>query len=250
MSLRDHEAIEELLAADALDGLSPQDHARLEHELAAHGDCEECRRLEVGFRDIAGRLAFTLEPAVVHPAAADRILEHARDLPPVPRPEAPVARERSDELAGRRRAPRRRIATFVGAAAAAIVLLAGAFAVVANRQGGTTVAAASPEQTVVRFTPTGSSAGELAMAYTPGQPGAVFWGSGLPDPGEGMAYEIWMITGDQAVSGGCVRPVDGSVALFVDASVGNADTMAVTSEPGACPAAPTGTPLLTAPLTA
>ncbi len=248
MSLRDHQAIEELLAADALDALDPQDRARLERELAGHGDCEECRRLEVEFRDIAGRLAFTLEPVAAHPTAADRILERARGLPPVPLP-PPAAHERPDELARRRGGPGRRVSTLVGVAAA-IALLVGAFAVVANRTGGTTVASASPEQTVVRFTPTGSGEGELAMAYTPGQPGAVFWGSGLPDPGEGKAYEIWMITGDHPVSGGCVRPVDGSVAFSVDANVSSADTMAVTAEPGGCPAAPTGVPVLTAPLTA
>jgi anti-sigma-K factor RskA len=244
VSQRDHDVIEELLAVDALDGLSPEDHATLEQELAAHGDCQECRRLEVDFHDTAGRLAFALEPVAVDPSMAERILME-RTTPPVPIPEAPVA----DELA-ERRTKRGRLVTAVVGIAAAFALIVGAFAVAVNRGGGTTVASASPEQTIVRFTPTADGEGELAMAYTPGQSGVVLWGSGLPDPGEGKTYEIWMISGDQPVSGGCVTPVDGSVAVFVDANIGTADTMAVTAEPGACPSAPTGAPLLTAPLTA
>lgn len=244
MSQRDHDVIEELFAVDALGGLDPVDHALLERELATHGDCEDCRRLEIDLRDTAGRLAFSLDPVAIDPAIAERILEMGRETPPTPIPEPPVA----DELAQRRERRSRRVAVAVGAAAAFVVLV-GAFAVVADRGGGTIVATASPEQTVVRFAPTEAGAGELAMAYTPGQSGVMFWGSGLPDPGEGKTYEIWMISGDQPVSGGCVTPVDGSLAVFVDAALGTADTMAVTAEPGACPAAPTGTPLLTAPLT-
>lgn len=243
MSQRDHGSIEELLAVDALDGLTPQDQALLEREMAAHGDCEECRRLEVAFRDTAGRLAFSLDPVAVDPSIADRILAMERPTPPAPIPEAPAV----DELAERR--GRGRLVTALVGVAAAFVLLVGAFAVVASR-GEATVAAASPEQTVVRFEPTADGSGELAMAYTPGQPGVVFWGRDLPDPGEGKTYEIWMISGNQPVSGGCVTPVDGSLAVFVDADLGAADTMAVTAEPGACPSAPTGPPLLTAPLTA
>lgn len=245
MSERDHDAIEELLALDALDGLTWEDHALLERELAAHGDCEECRHLETGFRDVAGRMAFALEPVAVDGSIAEHILETERaSTPSIPIPEAPSP----DELT-ERRARRGRLVTAVVGVAAAFALIVGAFAVAANRGGETTVNAA-PEQTVVRFSPTPDGGGELSMAYTPGRPGAVFWGSGLPDPGEGKTYEIWMISGDQPVSGGCVTPVDGSVALFVSADVGTADTMAVTTEPGACPAAPTGAPVLTAPLTA
>jgi hypothetical protein len=245
VSQRDHDTIEELLALDALNGLSPEDHAVLEHELAAHGDCEVCRRLEVDFRDTAGRMAFALEPVAVDPSIAERILEMQREVRPVSMPKAPGA----DELAERRTRRGRLVAAVVGVAAAS-ALLVGAFAVAANRDRGTIVASASPAQTVVRFEPTAAGTGELAMAYTPGQPGLLLWGSDLPDPGAGKTYEIWMISGDQPVSGGCVTPVDGSLAVFVDANVGTADTMAITAEPGACPAAPTGAPLLTAPLTA
>ena len=245
MSQRDHTLIEELLAVDALDGLTLEDHAILVRERAAHGDCEECRGLELGFRDTAGRMAFTLEPIAVDPTIPDRILDSERVALPPPIPLAPAV----DEVTERRRTRRDRVLVAVIGVAAVTVLIVGAFVVAANR-GGTTLATASPAQTVIRFDPALAGAGDLAMAFTPGQPGVAIWGSGLPDPGAGMTYEIWMITGDQAVSGGCVAPVDGSVAVFVDADLGSADTMAVTAEPGTCPAAPTGAPLLTASLTA
>jgi hypothetical protein len=99
----------------------------------------------------------------------------------------------------------------------------------------------------VRFE--GAVDGTLAMAYTPGETGAVFIGSGLPDPGEGRVYEIWMIAEGEAVSGGCVVPADGVVALHVDANIGTTDTMAVTAESADCPAAPTSDPVLLADLT-
>ena len=45
MSTRDdHGPIEELLAGRALGGLEPEDDAALLAAMAAHGDCEECRR--------------------------------------------------------------------------------------------------------------------------------------------------------------------------------------------------------------
>jgi hypothetical protein len=79
-------------------------------------------------------------------------------------------------------------------------------------------------------------------------PGAAFWGHGLPDPGEGMTYEIWMIDDGTPIPGGCVTPVDGRIAVFVNADVGTTEQMAVTVEPSACPPTPSGEPVLTAPL--
>jgi hypothetical protein len=57
-------------------------------------------------------------------------------------------------------------------------------------------------------------------------------------------YEIWMLRGETAVSGGCVRPHDGSIVAFVDADLGDSDRMAVTIEPGSCPSQPTSPPIL------
>jgi hypothetical protein len=246
---RDHSLIEELMAIDALGGLDGDDLARLERERSSHGaDCAECLALERSFAETAGRLAFALDPQPVGEDMLERILATpdagrmvaAETAATVPSP--PSARPR-DDLA-ERRARRPKPWQALVAAAAVIVLL---LVVVTAMPSTTGVTEAAPTQRIVTFS--GDTDGTLAMAYTPGQPGAVFWGSGLPDPGTGKVYEIWMIEGDRPVSGGCVRPTDGVIALEVDANIGTTDTMAVTAEPADCPAAPTAPPVLVADLT-
>ncbi len=220
--IRDHTTIEELLAVRSLGGLDGEDVQILERELAAHGDCEECRRLGSAYAETAGRLAFALDPVPTEPGAADVILRSARA-----------------------RKERGRTWWTLGAAAAVVVLAISAIALFFGSSRSTDVQA-STNQTVVHFTGTG---GELAMAYEPGQPGAVLLGSDFEDPGADKVFEIWMISGDTPVSGGCVRPVDGSITAVVKGDVSGADLMAVTVESDACPSQPTTTPILTAPLT-
>jgi hypothetical protein len=57
-----------------------------------------------------------------------------------------------------------------------------------------------------------------------------------------------MIDDGTPLKGGCVTPVDGRIAVYVEANVGTTDTMAVTVEPTSCPEAPTSDPVLTAQL--
>ena len=225
---RDHSLIEELMAIDALGGLDGDDLATLERERAAHGaDCAECLALERTFAETAGRLAFALDPQPVDDAMLERILATPRD-----------------DLAARRT---RRAKPWQALVAAAAVIALLVVVVATALPSTTSVTEAAPTQRIVNFS--GDTDGTLAMAFTPGQPGAVFWGSGLPDPGPGKVYEIWMIEGDRPVSGGCVSPTDGVIALKVDANIGTTDTMAVTTEPADCPSAPTSPPVLLADLT-
>ncbi|HEY5858666.1 MAG TPA: anti-sigma factor [Actinomycetota bacterium] len=241
---RDHTVIEELMAVDALGGLDGDDRALLERERESHGaDCAECALLEKGFAETAGRLAFALDAEPVDDAVVDRILGSSDGSPAseavVEIPQAP--RDEVEE----RRARRPRVWLVAAAAAAAVV----AIAVVAAGTivPSTTSVQATTSQRLVVFT--GETEGTLAMAFTPGEPGAVFWGSDLPDPGADRVYEIWMIEGDEAVSGGCVTPTDGVIAVRVEASIGTTDTMAVTTEPSDCPSTPSSDPILTADLT-
>ncbi len=114
------------------------------------------------------------------------------------------------------------------------------------RPDTTPVSSASNSQQIVRFE--GTVEGDLAVAYTPGQAGAVFWGSGMATPDDGQVYEIWMIADGTPVSGGCVVPHDGTVAVAVQADVGTSESMAVTLEDPDCPAAPTTPPVFQAEL--
>ncbi len=243
-----HGSIEELLAVRVLGGIEGADAAALEAEMASHGDCEECRRIERELADTAAMLAFSLDPVAVDPGMADRILSSGRDEAVEranehgPAEAAPADAAPADELATRRSG--RGWRTFVAVAAAIAVV---AVVATALRPGArTTGVSARPAQTIVRFD---GDAGTLSMAYTPGEPGAIFWGSDLPAPGADHVYEIWMIQGDTPVSGGCVAPdAQGNLAAFVEADIGSTELMAVTVEPADCPGAPTTDPVLTAPL--
>lgn len=238
---RDHTTIEELLAVQALGGLDGDDVQTLAAERASHGDCEECARLEAEFSETAGRLAFSLEPMPVDDAMADRILAESPASPVV----APEPATTVDDLGERRERRVRGWQAAVGVAAVIAVLLVAVAVIRVDRT--TAIAGASTTQRLVAFS--GSGEGELAMAFTPGESGAVLWGSDLPDPGQDQVYEIWMIQDGTPVSGGCFRPQDGQVVLSVDASLEGTEAMAVTAEPADCPSSPSGEPVKTANLT-
>ena len=239
---REHTLIEELMAVSSLGGLDGDDVAMLDREIAAHGDCEGCRRFAAAYDETAGRLGFALDPVPAAEDEADSILRRAAEAghPSVAAGQSALG----DALAGRRSGPGRAWQA-LGAAAAVAVLVIAAIALFGPSRS--TGVQATTSQTVVHFTGTG---GELAMAYEPGHPGAVLVGSGFDDPGPTQVYEIWMIQDDTPISGGCVSPHDGSILAFVAADVSGADLMALTVEATSCPAQPTTAPFLTAPLTA
>ena len=218
---RDHTTIDELLAARALDGLEPDEVARLEREMAEHGDCETCRRLEAEHRETAGMLALALEPRPVDAAIAERILE------------GPGLASASPD-----RQVRRWQAAFGVAAAVAAALAI----VLATRPGAGDVV---PGQRFVSFE---GASGELAAAYAPGQRGLVVWGTDLPDPGAGKVYELWLIQDGAPARGACLEPRAGALGAYLDTDVGQADTLALTVESTACPDAPTTDPVYTASL--
>jgi anti-sigma-K factor RskA len=231
MTERDHAVIEELLSVDALGGLDDADRALLDRERAAHGECEECESLETEFAEVAGRLGMSLEPVAVRDGMVEDILRGSGAADAPVRVVGPRPR-----TSGAWRA--------LVAVAAAFTLFVGGWVVrsVTASDDGSQLSASR----VVRFEGT---SGTLAMAYEPGRPGVVFFGSDLPDPGDGRVYEIWMVQGQNApVSGGCVRPEDGRVLTYVDANLGATDQMLVTVESDTCPGAPTTDPVLSASL--
>jgi hypothetical protein len=228
---REHALIDGLMAIRALDGLDDDDATRLERELAAHGDCDECRRLEAEHSEVAGMLALALDPRPVDDDMADRILAEAQ------RPRATAAPV--DEVSVRRDARVGLWQAAFGVAAAVALLLAVVLA--ARPDGGLNV----PGERIVPFE---GAPGELALAYTPGERGVLVWGTGLPDPGERRVYELWLIDEGDAVRGACLAPTEGAVAAYVDADLSSAELMAVTVESIDCPAAPTTDPLFTAEL--
>jgi hypothetical protein len=118
--MNDHERIDEMMAPRALGGLSAADEAELELLRAEHGpDCAECNRLESAYDEVAGRLAFALDPEPVRPEMADEILDRADAVVP--------------PLQAVRPGPGRR---WIAAAAAAVLLVAGGVGGYLIGQGG------------------------------------------------------------------------------------------------------------------
>ena len=216
---RDHSAIDELLAARALDGLDPDETARLERAMAEHGDCDTCRRLEAEHRETASMLAYAVEPRPVDPAVAERILRE---------PEPGVVRLPDPRV-------RRWQAAFGVAAAVAAVL---AVALVAGPDDGVVP--------VERFVTFEGGQGELAAAYAPGREGLLVLGSDLPDLGAGKVYELWLIDDGKPSPAACLTPRDGSLGAFVPADPTDAEVLAITVESASCPDAPTTDPVYTA----
>ncbi|MBI2237320.1 MAG: anti-sigma factor, partial [Actinobacteria bacterium] len=213
-----------------LGGPDPQDEAALAREMGEHGpDCPECRRLVDEYAEVAGRLAFALDPAPVREGLEDETVALTRGLVREP---------------GRRRAGWR---TAV-AVAAAFAIFAGGWLfrdlTESERPGP---AAFIADARLVSFRGTG---GQLIMAYRPGRPGAYLFGTGLQTPPQGKVYELWAIRGQTPVRSGCFSPQGegGTLLTYVNASPDAADLMAVTVEPEACPDSPSAEPILTAEL--
>jgi hypothetical protein len=242
--IRDHERLEELIAVRALGGLDPDDERAYEQERAAHGaDCVECRRLETEYGEVAGRIAFSLDPEPASPELEDRVVGLATGSVAVLERVTP----RQAARARRRFSAGGVVLRPLVAAAAAVVVFVGGWAA-----GSLTSDETPPvpsDARVVAFE--GEGGGTLAVAYRPGEAGVYLLGSGLDTPPEGRVYEVWMIRDGTPIPGPCVTPQpDGSLFAFADAELGTTETMAVTVERASCPTAPTTDPVFTATITA
>jgi anti-sigma-K factor RskA len=224
--MRNHERIEELLAVEALGALDAEDADTLSRLLAEHGpDCAECRRLRRAYRDVAGRLAFTLDPVPVREGMAEEVLRAGR-------PPAAALGVR---------------AALVAAAAALVAFGAvGGYLLAPGQEPDVTELArfvARPDVRVVRFQ---GPSGNLGAAVAPGEGFLV--GSDLPPLPEGRVYELWAIRGRTPVRSACVEPQGDVVVARFEADLSGSDALAVTVEPETCPSRPSTAPLYQAPL--
>jgi anti-sigma-K factor RskA len=231
---RDHQGIEELLSASVLGALEPEEQAALEQEMSSHGPrCPECIELRRDYGEVAGRLAFALEPVAVRPGLEDEIVRLARGAGTTEVVQIPARRDRSRVWRG------------LVAVAAALVLFAGGW-LARDLSGGENATVALPSK-VVSFQGTG---GNLSVAFDPGTRGVYLLGSDLPAPPSGKVYEVWKIEGGTPVRGACFRPTaNGSLFRFLDTDLSTTQVMAVTVEPATCSSAPTSEPFLTADIT-
>lgn len=89
--------------------------------------------------------------------------------------------------------------------------------------------------------------GTLQFAVAPSTDRGVVLGSGLQRPPPDRAYQLWLLDGGTARSGGVLAGSEG--VLVVVSDLGGADAVAVTVEPSSGSPAPTGAPVAEASLT-
>jgi hypothetical protein len=247
-----HEELEELISADALDGLDEADRSFLLAELAEHGpDCPQCLRLIAEYSQVAERMAMTLSPVAMSPGAEERLVSAAREGSPAadaPISPVPPSPREPRTLIGSRFKPTSRWLAAVAAAAALAVLAGFVGYRVAPRPEEAVRArvraleaqeearakflafAAQPGIKIVAFPTTGDRG--LAVAFRPGQTEAWIWGTNLPTPAGGKVYELWFQPNPSAAvqPAGTFAPTDGTV--LAQANLGPAFTaLAVSIEP-------------------
>lgn len=244
-----------LTGAYALNALDADEHAAFETHLGGCGTCEE----EVaGFSAALARLG-AAQAVPPPPRMRARILarlEYEQQLAPVPRRTGVVATAAAPRTV-RRRARWQRFALAASLAAATTL---GVFAVRQHEQVEQAQATAeqlrsqqaafgelltAPDARVTTATAAGSGTGTVVWSASRNQAG--FLAAGLPDPGPGRVYELWL---DHA---GTLDPAgllpDGDGALLLTAPLDGARAVGVTLEPAGGSAQPTSEPVMALKLT-
>jgi hypothetical protein len=241
--MTDHTRIEELLAVRALGGLDEDDARALDTEMASHGpDCAGCRDLERGFGEAAASLAMELEPVPLRAGFEEQVMAAARAArPPAAPTGAAPASVRTGEVVRLER-PASPWSRRLGALAVAAALLLGGFAV------GRLTSEDGPPMGFFAYAAIlhldGDAPGSISVAYRPGEAGGYLIGTDVPEAADDAVYALWTITGDTPTLVGCFTPHDGELDAAFDQDVSDADLMAITVEPPACPPAPTTAPIL------
>jgi anti-sigma-K factor RskA len=209
--------IHQLAAAYALDAVDERERAEFE---AHYPTCPVCRSEVIGFRETLSQVAAATASAPPASLKASVMAEigTTRQLSPL-LPDSVI------DLATHRQR-RQRMARMLTAAAALVVIGIGAF-IVGRQSGDDGGGYANAAEKVLgqpdtRITPLrGTGTGSFRVAWSASASKIVVIGDGLPDPGPGKAYELWLVDGagahavrlldradDQKVRR--VLPVDGS----------------------------------------
>ena len=234
-----------LSGAYAIDALDSDERAIFEEHLTG---CEECR-LEVASLQEAGALLGVDESIAPPSELRERVLSDIAVVRPLP----PVV----TSIASHRDARRRRAVPALVAAAAAIAVI-GAGAVVWNPFGGdgavpsaqnptSATASADPVQQVIDA----PDARTLAQGLDVGGSATVFWSRtlgeaavvtrGMPDPGRGSVYQLWLRLDDEMVPAGLQDTGDFSALLAGNAT--DAEAIGITVEPAGGSSHPTTQPV-------
>jgi anti-sigma-K factor RskA len=226
---RPHDQIEELIAADALDGLDEAGRRELLRLRAEHGpDCAQCLLLESEYREVASQLATVVNPVPMSPGAEEALIRAARS------PSASPREPRLRVIPGGGRVQKLVAAVAV---AAAIALL-----------GGLAGYAVSPKPAPLARVTYRAGAQQLSVVYAKGQTQGLAIGS-LPALTGGRVYELWYQprAGANMVPAGTFVPQNGTVVAPV--ALGESFVaVAMSVEPAGGSPQPTTTPIFVIPV--
>jgi hypothetical protein len=221
----DHDRVEELLAAHALDGLDGDDAELAERALVEHiPECDRCRRAWDAYRDVASDLALAATP--------------------VPTSEALDTRVGRDVLGPVGAVPIRPVRPFVGVAAGIIAALVGlsGFNIVRNGQLadqveqaergqsqilGAISTVAHPDHESVSLIGSGEEA--VRLYYVPGERRGYLMADNLPPPR--FTYHVWFVDDGEVWHAGTLRVHSGRAVLSCRTDPAEWDAVMLTDEP-------------------
>lgn len=243
-----HQRIEELLALQALNGLSDGEQEELDQMRNRAGPCDACDRLQREYREAAAGLAYALPPLKPSPDAERRLLGGALDITQPGGVNAPRSASRGP---GRHALPARsgktgRTARRLVAAVAALTVLFGgaaggyafnearrpeARATAAPSPSGLSAFLVDPGTELVRLPARGSQ--RITLARQDGSRDAWIIAASLPTPTRDRVYQLWYRDqgSEEMQPSGTFRPdANGTVTSHV--AVGpSVRVLAVTVEP-------------------
>jgi anti-sigma-K factor RskA len=236
--------IHQLAAAYALDAVDERERAEFE---AHYPTCQVCRSEVAGFRETLAQVAGAEAVAPPSSLKAQVMAEitETRQLSPL-LPDSVI------DLATHRQRRQHMLRIFT-VAAAIVLVAAGAFVVgrSSNDSTGYADAAAAvfsePDTTTTKLSGTGT--GSFKIAWSPSSKKAVILGDGLPDPGAGKAYELWLIDGTGPHAVRLLDKADGSEVRRVVSLDGSPTNWAITVEPEGGVDVATGAIIFTGPAT-
>jgi anti-sigma-K factor RskA len=223
----EHDEYKSMIAAYALGALPAEEERALRAHIVT---CEECMTEADRFFDTSSKLALAVEPEELPPGLTDRILTIAREQRPAP--------------AGA--APKRRFGLILVSAAAAMsmaVVVMGFFLIDARNELQTDrqVLAALLQENV-GFDLTGEG---VVARLVPSASGSTLVAAGLSEAPDDRVYQLWLLRGDEPVSGG-VFEATGELSVFrSDLVLEDFTGAAVTIEPPGGSDQPTGRMVIT-----
>ena len=215
------EDLHHLAAAYALNALDEIERREFE---AHYPTCSICSAEVADYRETAGLLA----ESTATPPPADlkaRLMAEIRDTRQI----APILPERVVDLAERKRRdqPRQRVLAAVAAAIVAVVGFLGGLQF-AGSGDDTEVVFAADAITL----PLDGEVGQARVVWSASEDRAVLIAAGLGNPGEGNAYELWLIDADGANPTGLFTPdADGNVTIELPLDGRDPAAWGITIEP-------------------